>query len=313
MLRRVDVWSGALVLSALWGLQGCDDGASSEGAGGRGGEDPGQGGEAGQGGAPLGPPTVGDLVIEEVFYAGSPGLVEHTFNDQFIDVRNDSDGVIYLDGLLVGDAFGAAGEINPGQPTSPFRDDPDFVYLSNVFRIPGSGTDHPLLPGETVTLAHDGTNHQPDSVLDLSGADFEAFIESSGKDDDWPTVPNLEVVHFTGGFDWLMPVFGPAVVIARVDDPATLERVPEPGFPDYELVALPIEAVVDGVECLMDGDSEDYKRLPPGVDATFVYVSDTYTGESVRRRVGSDEVPTLVDTGSSAADFEVLAVPEPGQ
>lgn len=296
----------ALLLSVV----GCDDGGTNAQVGGGGGEAAGGGGQAR---APVGPPTEGDLVIEEIFYAGSPGLVEHTFNDQFIDVRNDSNGVIYLDGLLIGDAFGAAGEINPGQPTSPFSDDPDFVYLSNAFRVPGGGSDHPLLPGETATIAHDGTNHQPDSMLDLSGADFEAFIASSGKDDDWPTAPNLEVVHFTGGFDWLMPVFGPAVVIARVEDPSALERVPEPGFPDYELLRLPVDTVVDGVECLMDGDSEAYKRLPPSVDASFVFVSDTYTGESVRRRPSEGELPALLDSNSSASDFELVVTPEPGQ
>lgn len=298
-------WVAGLLL-VLAGL-GCDEGA---GAGGTSGGGAGEGGSAG---APVGPPTVGKLVIEEVFYAGSPGLVEHTFNDQFIDVRNDSDGLINVDGLLLGDVYGAAGEINPGQPTSPFADDEDFIYLANAFRVPGLGSDYPLLPGETLTVAHDGTNHQPDSVLDLSGADFEAFIESSGKDDDWPTVANLEVVHFTGGFDWLMPVFGPAVVIARVDDPALLERVPHPDIPERELLKVPVSSVIDGVECLMDEGSEVFKRLPASVDASFIFVSDTYTGESVRRKPASAEAPQLLDSDSSAEDFELVSSPTPGE
>ena len=30
----------------------------------------------------------------------------------------------------------------------------------------------------------------------------------------------------------------------------------------------------------MDGDSGAYKRLPAAVDAGFIYVSDTYSGEN---------------------------------
>jgi hypothetical protein len=270
-------------------------------------------GGGGSGGGIIGPPTIGGLVIEEVFYAGSPGLMAHTFADQFIDIRNDSDGLVFADGLLVGDAYGAAGEVNPGQPVSPFTADTQHVYLANVFRVPGDGDDVPLLPGETLTIAHDGTNHQPDSILDLSGADFEAYIESSGNDDDWPTVANLEVVHFTGGYDWLMPVFGPGVVIARTDV-STIELVDHPDFPSEKLVRIPVSAVVDGVEALMDARSSAYKRLPAGVDASFAFVSDTYTGESIARRRGVEgSIPLLVDSGSSAADFDLVAAPRPGE
>ncbi len=288
----------ALGVAALAGwLAGCGDGAESAG---------------GAGGA-LGPPTVGGLVIEEFFYAGSPGLVEHTFRDQFVDLRNDSNGLVHADGLFVGDAFGAAGEINPGQPTSPFAGDDDHVYLANVFRVPGGGADVPLLPGETLTLVQDGTNHQPDSLLDLSGADFEAFIESSGNDDDWPTVPNLEVVHFTGGFDWLVPVFGGTMVVFRLNDDSELELVEHPAA--FGPVArIPVAAVLDCVEALMDADSGAYKRVPSAVDAGFTHVSDTYTGESVRRRARADgAVPRLVDDHDSSTDFELAPAPLPGE
>ncbi|MBL9025818.1 MAG: DUF4876 domain-containing protein [Myxococcales bacterium] len=309
--------SGRALCATLIGIAlataGCeaDDAGTASGGGGEGGG--GVTGGGGAGGGALGPPTIGGLVIEEVFYAGSPGLMAHTFADQFIDIRNDSDGLVFADGLLVGDAYGAAGEINPGQPVSPFADDAEHVYLGNLFRVPGDGDDVPLLPGETLTIAHDGTNHQPDSILDLSGADFEAYIESSGNDDDWPTVDNLEVVHFTGGYDWLMPVFGPGVVIARMDA-TTIELVEHPDFPGEKLVKIPVSAVVDGVEALMDSRSSAYKRLPAGVDASFAFVSDTYTGESIARRRGVEgSIPLLLDSGSSAADFDLVAAPRPGE
>jgi hypothetical protein len=269
---------------------------------------------AGTSGGATRKPTRGGLRFEEIFYAGSPGVVEHTFNDQFYDIRNDSDGTHFADGLIIGDAYGAAGEVNPGQPKSPFQGDLDFVYLANAFRIPGSGQDHPLLPGDTLTVVQDGTNHQPDSVLDHGGADYEAFIGSSGKDDDWPTVPNLEALHFTGGYDWLVPVFGGSMVLARVDDPATLELVEHPVYPQLgPVLRLPVTAILDGVEALMDAESVAYKRLPPSVDAGFAFVSETYTGESIRRRRMHDGPEGLQDTNDSSKDFEVLSTPAPGE
>ena len=63
----------------------------------------------------------------------------------------------------------------------------------------------------------------------------------------------------------------------------------------------------------MDEGSEAYKRLPASVDASFIFVSDTYTGESVRRKPGSANVPGLLDSDSSADDFELRSTPTPGE
>lgn len=63
----------------------------------------------------------------------------------------------------------------------------------------------------------------------------------------------------------------------------------------------------------MDADSGDYKRLPDSVDAGFSYVSDIYSGESIRRRRLADEGPgALQDSNDSGADFEVVDQPQPG-
>ena len=74
-------------------------------------------------------------------------------------------------------------------------------------------------------------------------------------------------------------------------------------------VRAPASAVVDTMEALMDGNSGDYKRLHETVDSGFVYVSGTYTEESVRRK--RDDSGRPIDTNNSGADFEVLAMPEP--
>ncbi len=242
------------------------------------------------------------LLISELYYAGSPenGGADHYFSDQFVELVNAGDTPLDVSGVMIGDAAGAAGEINPGmEPEGLAERKPDHVFLENVWRIPEGVV---LEPGALLVLAHDGTNHQPFSALDLSNADFEAYVARSGGDDDHPTVPNLEEVHFTGGFDWLMTVFGPSVVVLSPD----AELVPRPG-PFGDRMRASVDDVIDAVDTVMDADSGAYKRLPATIDAGFIHVSGTYTGESVHRVVDG---AGWRDTDNASADF-VVGSPTP--
>lgn len=250
------------------------------------------------------PPMPGDLLIEELYYSGAPpeGGADHYFSDQFVELVNASDVPLDLSGVRMGDAYGAAGPINPGTtPDSYVADRPQVVVLSSVWRIP-DGTR--LDPGETLVLAHDGTNHRPFSSVDLSGAAFETFVEGSPQDDDHLTVDNLEQVVFNGGYDWLVPVFGASIAILD----AETELGTQDG-PLGELATIPKSAVLDGVDALMDADSGDFKRLPDSVDSGFAWVSGTYVGESLHRRRAGD---SWQDTDDSGADF-VVGPPDPGR
>jgi hypothetical protein len=252
-------------------------------------------------------PPQGNLLIEEVYYAGAvpTGGIDRYYSDQFIELINIADAPVDVSGLILGDAPGVSGAINPGdQPGGAFVADPDFVYLSSAWRIPGEPGEVLLQPGETLVIAHDGQDHAPYSTLDLSGADFETYVDLYGEDLDSPVVPNLESLWYNAGYDWLVTVFGPTIVVLSMDaddlEPAGGSRGP---------VRAPVSAVVDTIEALMDADSGDYKRLHASVDGGFVHASGTYTGESVRRVRGADGLP--IDTDDSGADFEVGA-PAPG-
>lgn len=258
-------------------------------------------------------PPLGDFLIEEVSYTGAIGLTadEHYFHDQFIEIYNNSTHELFADGLLIADVHGAAGEINPSQPVTPFAADPDHVYVNSIWRIPGGGTDVPVPPGGSIVIAHDGTNHQPQSTVDMTDADWESFNERpDGRDIDYPTVPNLERVRFEGGFDWLLPVFGPGVVLLRGDNVDALETATT-GFSDATKV--PLAWVVDAFEALMDADAGAYKRVPVAVDRGFVYSAGTYVGQSAIRRVRTHvgERAVLQDENDSGGDFEVVAQPQP--
>lgn len=273
-----------------------------------------------------GAPLAG-LVFKEVYYTGSKtptnaqGMQTNYFSDQFIELYNNSDETIYLDGLCIGDLHGVSGIINPGNAPSPLIQDKDHVYVSNVWRVPGSGQDHPLLPGESIIIAQDGVNHKefnPNSPVDLSGADWETYNERpDGRDADNPDVPNLECMYFTGGFDWLITVFGPSVVIFRADDFDDLEKVPDPDDPAGEwldpVVKLPVSDVIDSFEALKDANSGSFKRIPVALNSGFVFASDTYTMESFRRKIVGEENgrKVLQNTNDSEEDFEKLALPTP--
>jgi hypothetical protein len=122
-------------------------------------------------------------------------------------------------------------------------------------------------------------------------------------------------VYFTGGFDWLITVFGPALVMFRTDDFAALEQVPVPDLPDgfAPRVKIPKTLLIDTFEALRDGESSSFKRIPAGVDAGFVFATDTYTGESFRRKfaLAHDGRVILQDTNNSGNDFEKLSSPAP--
>lgn len=247
--------------------------------------------------------AVGDLLIEELYYSGAvpAGGTDHYFADQFVELVNTTDAPLDLSGILVGEAFGAAGAINPGmEPDSYAERRPEQVVLDSVWRIP-DGTR--LEAGATLVIAHDGTNHRPFSTIDLSGAGLEAYVAGSGGDDDHPTVPNLEEVVFNGGYDWLITVFGPSVVLLEAD--TELGNVQGPFG---TLARAPREAVIDAIETVMDADSGAFKRLPATVDSGFAFVDGTYVGTSLHRKRTAEG---WQDTDDSGADFEP-GPPAPG-
>ena len=237
----------------------------------------------------------GDLLISQLYMTGAvpSGGTERYFSDQFIELVNTTGDPLDLSGLRIGDVYGAAGEINPGMQPDSFRERrPDEVVMSSVWRFPdGAHVD----PGMTVAIAHDGTNHRPFSDVDLSAAAFETYVGDSERDDDHPTVPNMESVVYNGGFDWLLTVFGPSVVLFD----ATTELSEVAGA--RALPAVPISAVFDGVETLMDEDSAAFKRLPDAIDSGFAWSDGPYTGVSLHRRATDGE---WQDTNDSSADFE---------
>lgn len=265
--------------------------------------------------------AVGSLVIKEVYYTASQtpsgGFY---FSDQFVEIYNNSTDTLYLDSLCIADISGTSGLINPTSLPTPFNTDNANSYANNIWRIPGTGRQRPLAPGKSIVIAQDAVNHKdptlnPNSPVDLSNADWETYNERpDNRDADAPGVPNLDRVYFTGGFDWLIPVFGPSLVIFKADF-ASLAQVPIPGASPTiaPRIKIPNNIVIDGVEFLKDGTSAGFKRLPAAIDAGFSFADATYNKQSLRRKTSTtiNGRRILQDNNNTTADFEKIPLPTP--
>ncbi|HDR89244.1 MAG TPA: DUF4876 domain-containing protein [Bacteroidetes bacterium] len=264
----------------------------------------------------------GGLVFKEIYYTGSRTPEDKSYYaDQFHEIYNNSDEVIYLDGLCIGVL----------QPTSSSPSDwvDDQGNLLDVLPItyhtwmwPGTGEDYPLQPRTSVVLAQDGIDHQtdpagnPNSPVNLGNADWETYVEWSDKDTDSPGVPNLICIYTTttSMYDWLHPVFGGAVVIFRL--PTGLDYDSFVNNPDNfmtrpgststtEYLMVHKDWVIDAVEIVRVEEDKRYKRLPIELDAGYTFCSGTYISKSIRRKVDKiiDGKVIYKDTNNSSEDF----------
>ena len=248
-------------------------------------------------------PPMDYLKIEEVFYSGSVPIegIDRYYADQFIQLRNTSDYTLDIGGMGLGDVFGLAGEINSGYGPNSYADDDENLYFENMWQIPIDSPYRYIPPKGCIKIAQDAADHHPYSPLSHFDAHFETFVEDSEQDKDDPIVENLDSIFYSAGYDWLITVFGPSIVI--VDKQAIEEGISE-RIDGNNVWVTPSIHTIDTMEALMDADSGDFKRLPAVLDSGFQYVSGTYTGESVRRKKEADE---WIDTDDSSNDFYVTS------
>ncbi len=242
---------------------------------------------------------IGFLKIEEVYYAGSVPTegIERYYSDQFIQLRNTSEYTLDIGGLGLGDIYGVAGEINSGYGPDSYASDSDNLYFENMWQISMDSSHRYLPPGGCIKIAQDAADHSPFSPLSHFNAHFETFVENSEQDHDDPIVENLTSIYYSAGYDWLITVFGPTIVLV---DAEAIEQGEIQRIDGYDLWVTPSSYTIDTMEALMDGESASYKRLNPDIDSGFQYVSGTYTGESLRRNKDGE---AWIDTDDSTNDF----------
>jgi hypothetical protein len=112
----------------------------------------------------------------------------------FMELYNNSDTTVYLDGILIAEGHAKSthtpGTFSDCNLYAPYQSDPEGVWAEFAEAFPGTGRDYPLLPGKTVVIATDAIDHRtafPD-LPDLRTANFE-FLGFSDVDN--PAVPNM--------------------------------------------------------------------------------------------------------------------------
>ena len=263
------------------------------------------------------------LCIREIYYAGSPGGY---FRDQFYEVYNNGEEVVYLDHICLA-------HLVPEYPTSslpewPAEDGVDkYAYAVTLWQIQGDGDDYPLQPGESVVLAQEAADHTQIEtwagfgLINTTKVEWECWSGNEQRVND--EVPNLPYVFWSGYINkmqWMTSVDGSAMALYQPGQNleygsdywqlgvTTQHKVGS----SQQYVRIPVGDIYDAVECIPTSEDLDMKRIPGILDSGAASVDGYYNGKSVSRKVvdyREDGTPIFQDTNNSTADFEVFDAP----
>jgi hypothetical protein len=277
----------------------------------------------------LAPDRRGSLLISEA-YGGQVFFPGGNYNYQgYLEVYNNSETTIYLDGKILGRAYGFDRDYGPEYWTCArtvvFRIDPAGVWARRFHQFPGSGTEYPLAPGEAALVAFDAVDHSQiyPSLPNLARADFEllgfADVDNAGV----PNMPDIGLTsHPVGHGMWLR--VGDTYFLSEAVDVETLPRAwDEWGRNPFEIVRFPREALLD-VLATVANDLYSDQLAPPcregSVHRDFDRLAGgfTKTGGDIEysvQRIVLDYTPDgraiLQDTNTSGVDL-IRALHTPG-
>ncbi|WP_052732457.1 DUF4876 domain-containing protein [Hymenobacter terrenus] len=269
--------------------------------------------------------TSGELVIKQLYYAGSDRVNGAQSRDQFIELYNNTDAVLYADGLYLAQIEGnrtiptgaLPGHLLPsgqydwsksiGMPRT-VRANEDFVYTRALWQIPGTGQQYPVQPGQSIVIAQTALNHKapytgtdgtvvtvrdPSLTIDLSTASFEAYYNQGLDSDlDNPAVPNLRLVQ-TFGTDMILDNAGRDgfAIFRSTSDAATFNKYPRPNTASVSsntnyYYQVPKSILLDAVECQESSTQLVPKKFTAELDAGYAYCPrGRYTSQAVIRKV----------------------------
>lgn len=275
-----------------------------------------------------------DFIFEEIFFSGTLRASGSQYNgDSYIKIYNNTDHVLYADGLAFCES--------KFKSTQYFDYTPDIrkdtMTVWSIYVIPGSGTEHPVKPGESMVICDTGIDHRvanPNS-FDLSSADFEWYdisTEPAHMDIDSETVPNLDKWYcYTRSFYVLHNRGFTSFALVRIPKNISKEQylkdylytyyytmyLPAGVFPmQQQAYKIPNDWIVDGVNCSVESERL-WNLLPPSVDAGWTHCGKIDKDQSryfrsVRRKLlylNADGTMKLQDTNNSTEDFNTECIP----
>lgn len=273
-----------------------------------------------------------DFIIEEVFFTGTlRSSGSQYYGDSYVKIYNNTEHVLYADGI----AFMESEFLTTARYdyTPDIRQ--DTMTVQAIYVIPGSGTDYPVQPGESLLLCDTGIDHRTanSNSIDLTGADFEWYDISTS-----PSYMDIDSEFVTNLDKWYCYTLSFFVLHNRGFRSYALARIPldmESYLTDYvytyeyDMVTavgtfpmeqtgykIPNDWIVDGVNCSVQAEWE-WNVLPATIDAGWTYCgtvdSDaTRYFKSVRRKllyIDENGNRVLKDTDNSSDDFNAEVIP----
>lgn len=277
---------------------------------------------------------ISPLLFKELFWSCSQNDNTSYRYDQFYEIYNNASETIYLDGLYFADLQPSA--TTATLPTWPESDGGNYAYGRIVWKIPGTGTDYPLAPGESCILAEFAINHKleiynPSSPVDCSIAEFEFHVGTDVPNN--PDVPDMDIVFYNGKAStgtlkmYMTGITGGAYVIFKIPEGESWDPIgdmnmqtPDLAKPTGTVYAkIPIKYVLDGVEAGLNETKITQKRMPTVLDAGMTYVGASFNSQSVSRKLLTDDDGNIIynedgsiilqDTNNSTDDFDRNMVP----
>lgn len=265
------------------------------------------------------------FVIKEMYTASTRTINGSALRfDQFIEIYNNTDTVMYADGLTIGETrhHTTSGEnIYANQIDST-------TFLWTVYSIPGKNGEKnvPVGPGKSIIIAPQPIDHRPDNSIDLRPpvSDYQWFdAYGSGQYSiDVPEVPNLERYYSYSLSVWVVTVqMNRGFVIFKLPEGMDMNKYVEDNT-DMRFnnagnmvtsIGIKNKYIIDAVEL---GYKYDFykKSLHSSLDKGRSYTLQTYNGKSIRRKILTIKPDGRVvyrDTNDSSEDFWTSRTPSP--
>lgn len=279
------------------------------------------------------------LIFKELYYSGctyKTGEVDDEgnestdmyFRDQYYEIYNNSNEVAYADGLCITQLIYADYDYTTIYDfVVPDADASDYVFIQDAWQIQGSGTEYPIQPGESIIIAQWAANHKAENLtkggspVDLSGADFEAIEQGGPLSNgfvitDGPAV-NMKFAVNTKSWkmpQWLLSCSGTFFVIFKPEGELRQDNFLIPTNDEYtQVLEIPIAEVLDAVQAIEKEADIPLIRTNALIDAGYIWLTDSYTGKSISRKVAEEKLANgsakYVDTNDTCNDFEINDTP----
>ncbi|WP_128331998.1 DUF4876 domain-containing protein [Apibacter sp. HY039] len=260
-----------------------------------------------------------DLLIEEIYYTGSKNSLTGIpyFGDRYFKIFNNSDQIVYADGLLLAESEFTTNDKKDYSPDIMN----DAFAAGGVIILPGKGKEYPIQPGTSIIIAESANNHKSinSNYINLSFANFEMYNPYDDETVDNPLVPNTEFLFNSVSID---KKGVRSYIIARLPSTVSKEKFltdyryhytySEWGYPmEGDAMSIPNDWIIDAVN-LSNGKDPDWILTSSSLDNGWTTCSlhegdESRYGKSVKRKpIDSQPITKLKDTNNSKDDFEAV-------